>query len=331
MCHAAQGDKGASDYTSEEIAGIRLSEARTAAEIAGAEHATLGIPDMEILAADRDQLRLVIDLVREVRPDLIITHHPDDYHSDHVAISKLVFSASYAATSPLIPTDKPHYPVVTPLYYMETISGLGFSPVEFVDTSDFIDTKIAMLEAHGSQMKWVKEYHGVDFIAMARTSGAYRGDQCGVACAEAFVPNLRGFAVVLAGCFRDPSIVGDQTKIVQARTTVVAVPQRRAYMSSWRRSYVGTSPLKAVLVEVETEDGLVGIGESPVVYAGRPEVTVALIDAVIPLIIGANAFDHEVLRHQIYAETGMAHFGTRGISWALSGLDMALWDLWAGR
>jgi muconate cycloisomerase len=116
-------------------------------------------------------------------------------------------------------------------------------------------------------------------------------------------------------------------KIGKVRTTVVAVPQSRAYPSSWRRSYQGASPLKAVIVEVETEDGLVGIGESPVVYAGRPEVTVALIDAVIPLILGANAFDHEILRYQIYAETGMAHFGTHGLSWALSGLDMALWDL----
>jgi N-acetylglucosamine malate deacetylase 1 len=190
MCHAAQGDKGSSEYTSEEIAQIRRGEAQKAAEVAGAEHATLGIPDMGILAADEDQLRLVIDLVRDVRPELIITHHPADYHSDHVEISKLVFSASYAATSPLIPTDKPHYPVVTPLYYMETISGCGFAPTEYVDTTDVLETKIAMLDAHGSQMKWVKEYHGVDFIDMARTSAAYHGHQCGVTYAEGFIPNL---------------------------------------------------------------------------------------------------------------------------------------------
>jgi N-acetylglucosamine malate deacetylase 1 len=190
MCHATKGDKGASDYTSEEISGIRLTESRKAAEIAGAKHATLGIPDREILAADRDQLRLVIDVIREARPDLIITHHPNDYHSDHVEISKLVFSASYASTSPLLPTDKPHHPIVAPLYYMETISGAGFAPTEYVDTSNFIETKIAMLEAHASQMQWVKEYHGVEFVDMARTSGRFRGHQCGVAYAEGFIGNL---------------------------------------------------------------------------------------------------------------------------------------------
>lgn len=62
-------------------------------------------------------------------------------------------------------------------------------------------------------------------------------------------------------------------------------------------------------------------------YAGRPDVTKVLIDSVVPLILGADPFEHEILRHHIYAETGMAHLGTRGMSWALSGLDMALWDL----
>jgi L-Ala-D/L-Glu epimerase len=119
----------------------------------------------------------------------------------------------------------------------------------------------------------------------------------------------------------------ESVKISSVRTTVVAVPQQRAYKSSWRRGYQGSSPALAVLVEVETDDGLTGIGESPVVYAGRPDVTRLLIDSVVPLVLGADPFEHEILRHQIYAETGMAHLGTRGMSWALSGLDMALWDL----
>jgi len=190
MCHAAQGDKGASHYGPEEIARIRAVEAERAAEIAGAEHATLGIPDDEVLAADREQLRMVIDLIRRSKPDVIITHHPNDYHTDHLEISKLVFNASYLATSPLTATDEPPYPLVTPLYFMETVAGVGFSPTEFVDTSDVIEMKIAMLEAHESQMTWVREYHGVDFIDQARTTGRYRGHQCGVDYAEGFIPCL---------------------------------------------------------------------------------------------------------------------------------------------
>jgi L-alanine-DL-glutamate epimerase-like enolase superfamily enzyme len=116
-------------------------------------------------------------------------------------------------------------------------------------------------------------------------------------------------------------------KIADVRTTVVAVPQKREYRSSWRRGYQGSTPQVAVLVELETDDGLVGIGESPAVWAGHPEVTVALIDAVHDLLLGADPFEHDILRRRLYAETGMAHLGTQGASWALSGVDTALWDL----
>ena len=116
-------------------------------------------------------------------------------------------------------------------------------------------------------------------------------------------------------------------RIVDLRTTTVAVPQKREYRSSWRSRYQGTTPALAVLVELVTDEGLIGIGESPVVYAGRPEVTVALIEAVRDLVIGADPFEHDVLRRRIYAETGMVHLGTQGLSWGVSGIDAALWDL----
>lgn len=116
-------------------------------------------------------------------------------------------------------------------------------------------------------------------------------------------------------------------KIRKLKTTVVAVPQLREYKSSWRRKGHGTSAQCSVLVELLTDDGVTGIGESPVVFAGRPEVTVALLKGVEPLILGRDPLDHDILRHEIYAETGMAHLGTQGLSWALAGLDMAMWDI----
>lgn len=111
-------------------------------------------------------------------------------------------------------------------------------------------------------------------------------------------------------------------RIADLRTTVVAVPQKREYRSSWRRRYQGSRPALAVVVELETDDGLLGAGESPVVYAGRPEVTVALIEGVRDIVLGADPFEHEILRRRLYAETGMAHLGTQGLSWGLSGVQV---------
>jgi N-acetylglucosamine malate deacetylase 1 len=188
MCHATLGDRGSYVHTSEEIAAIRSQESKRAAEICGAEEATLGLHDGEVSAADPEQRRLVVDLVRDARPDLIITHYPHDYMSDHNEVSKLVFDCSFHATLPLFETGKPHHDKVTPIYYMETIMGVGFQPTEYVDVTDVIDKKRAMLEAHETQLTWLRDHDGVDIVEEMRAATRFRGLQCGVRYAEGFVP-----------------------------------------------------------------------------------------------------------------------------------------------
>jgi N-acetylglucosamine malate deacetylase 1 len=186
MCHASRGDRGSFSGTRDEVARTREAEARRAAEIAGADHLSLGLCDAEIDASDRGQRELVIDLVRETRPDVIITHAPSDYMSDHNEISKLVFDCSFHATLPLLETQQPHHDTVTPIYFMDTLMGLDFVPTEYVDITETIDTKVAMLEAHASQLTWLREHDGVDIVENMKTVAAYRGLQCSVKYAEAF-------------------------------------------------------------------------------------------------------------------------------------------------
>ena len=188
MCHATLGDRGSYVHTSEEIAAIRSRESKRAAEICGAEEATLGLHDGEVSAADPEQRRLVVDLVRDARPDLIITHSPHDYMSDHNEVSKLVFDCSFHATLPLFETGKPHHDKVTPIYYMETIMGVAFQPAEYVDVTDVIDVKRAMLEAHETQLTWLRDHDGVDIVEEMRAATRFRGLQCGVKYAEGFAP-----------------------------------------------------------------------------------------------------------------------------------------------
>ena len=190
MCHVSRGDRGSFVHTSEEISRIRSEEAGRAAEICGAEATTLGQSDGDVNAADPEQRRLMIDLVRETQPELIITHHPGDYMGDHNETSKLVFDCSFHATLPLLETTKPNYRKVTPIYYMDTLMGLGFQPSEYVDVSAVIDTKTAMLEAHQSQLTWLRDHDGVDVVEQMRTVSRFRGLQCGVEYAEGFVPCL---------------------------------------------------------------------------------------------------------------------------------------------
>jgi L-alanine-DL-glutamate epimerase-like enolase superfamily enzyme len=76
-------------------------------------------------------------------------------------------------------------------------------------------------------------------------------------------------------------------------------------------------------VEVESDDGLVGIGNA----ALAPLVTKQVIDHYLkPLLLGQNPWDVEFLWQHMYRNT-MA-FGRKGIGMtAISAVDIALWDL----
>ena len=187
MCHATTGNRGSFVHTADEIAAVRLDEARRAAAVIGAQHVTLGLGDGEVSAADPEQKRRVVDLVRDARPDLIITHHPQDYMGDHNEVSKLVFECSFYATLPLWESDRPHHRVVTPIYYMDTVFGVGFVPSEYVDVGPVMDSKVAMLSAHESQLTWLREHDGIDAVEQMTVASRYRGMQCGAEYAEGFI------------------------------------------------------------------------------------------------------------------------------------------------
>jgi D-galactarolactone cycloisomerase len=78
------------------------------------------------------------------------------------------------------------------------------------------------------------------------------------------------------------------------------------------------------LVRIETDAGLVGWGEC----YGPPEPIKAVIDTVYtPLILlGADPFDNEALWERMYNR--MRDYGQKGVAVAaISGVDIALWDL----
>lgn len=191
MCHVSRGDRGSFVHTMEEIAAIRHDEAANAATIIGARHVSLELSDGEVSSADKDQKDLAIDVIRRVRPDLLITHHPSDYMPDHVEAGKLFEEASFVATLPLYKTAAPAHEVVPAVYYMDTLAGLGFQPTEYVDISNTIDLKLASLAAHSSQVEWLREHDGVDVLEQTRIVSAFRGFQAGTTYAEGFIPSLR--------------------------------------------------------------------------------------------------------------------------------------------
>ncbi len=186
VCHLCNGNMGHEIIMPDELAEMRANEAKTSGAMAGFEVFWGGFDDVAIYADNKEARDKVVDVIRKVDPDFIITHDPNDYMPDHVATSKLVFDASFTATVPHYKTNVDKAARLTPIYYMDNLAGAGFEPTEFVDVTDHIDTKLAMLECHKSQVVWMRDHDNIDFPDMVKTCSRYRGYQCGADYAEAF-------------------------------------------------------------------------------------------------------------------------------------------------
>ena len=186
MCHITNGSLGHKIIMPDELRKIRNMEAETAAKMIGAESLSIDIDDLTVDSSNMEVTMQVAEVIRYSKPDLIITHNPDDYMRDHQECSKLVFNASFASSLSHLETHSPGYDRIVPIFYMDTLAGIGFIPTEYVDISEEIDTKLKALACHESQIKWMLDHDNIDFLDFVKTCSKYRGLQSSVLFAEGF-------------------------------------------------------------------------------------------------------------------------------------------------
>ncbi len=193
------GDCGSATHTKEEIIRTRLAEAESAAASVGADYRCAGMKDVEVFF-NPENLRRVVEILRVSTPDVVITHSPVDYMTDHEEASRLVRSAVFAAAMKLYQTQSP-VPVeplnATPaLYYADPVEGrdhLGnrIFPQFYVDISSRIEEKRRLLSQHASQRDWLRAHHGMDEYLEKMTLWAkHYGEECGVQYAEGLRQHL---------------------------------------------------------------------------------------------------------------------------------------------
>jgi L-alanine-DL-glutamate epimerase-like enolase superfamily enzyme len=111
-------------------------------------------------------------------------------------------------------------------------------------------------------------------------------------------------------------------------TRVEAIPLAIPFTYGAEAFKLGTGSWKKLdfcLVRVETDAGLVGWGDA-FAYTCRTAVVAAVRDMIAPLAVGHDATDIGGLHAKIQKQLHI--FGRFGITaFALSGLDIALWDL----
>src|SRR5207302_1122239 len=112
-------------------------------------------------------------------------------------------------------------------------------------------------------------------------------------------------------------------KITGVRVHVLrsALEQPFAFSQGWVKTRAAT------LVEVSTDEGIVGWGEALCQGLQPPEIAAAAVQhALAPLVIGADPLEPEVLWHRMYHHT--RDYGQKGaVIGAISALDIAFWDI----
>ena len=112
-------------------------------------------------------------------------------------------------------------------------------------------------------------------------------------------------------------------KIIKIRTTPLLCKFKQPY--HWAQGITLGAPV--ILIEVETDEGVTGIGES--VASPTIEPVLAIIDDAIPHFIGKSVYDGNRLIADYY-RLGFNGRGTgsavRYFSQVMAGIELALWD-----
>lgn len=153
----------------ESEAEIRHRESVASCKVLGA---TLHFFDYEheTLTADRATIDTIAAWLREVKPDIVVTHWPVDAQSNHHITSSIVWQ-SYLR-------DKKFS-----LYFFEVLNDrqtIAFKPDLYLDIADVKDSKKDACFCHTSQMP---QGFWVDHEDMHKL----RGEECGCRYAEAYV------------------------------------------------------------------------------------------------------------------------------------------------
>ncbi|WP_247042510.1 PIG-L deacetylase family protein [Arthrobacter rhizosphaerae] len=160
-CIMTDGDAGGFDPSQREaIVALRAEEQRRAAALVGVSKIHYLHERDGFLEPSHDVMRGVVKVIREVRPDVVLSMHPErnwnriqKSHPDHLAVGEAVTRAVYPAL------ENPFaYPELAEagleaykLPWLWLFAGPEERENHFVDITDHVEDKLAAIHVHTSQ------------------------------------------------------------------------------------------------------------------------------------------------------------------------------------
>ncbi|WP_062353973.1 PIG-L deacetylase family protein [Bacillus kwashiorkori] len=169
--HLTAGEKGNPPHISiEDYRKQKMAEAEKAAKILGAESITLDYNDAELTLNDEIVTR-VAKLVRQLKPNLVITHWINSMHPDHALCPRIMEAVQMKAGLPGFDLDglAPHYFGILHSENWEDME--GYVPDIFVDVSEEFDTYLEAL----SQYWFIMNSSSFRYFDYYKALGTVRG------------------------------------------------------------------------------------------------------------------------------------------------------------
>jgi len=141
-------------------ADLRQHESLAAAELLGARLFLKDLVDTEVDGGG-PTVRLIEEVVREVRPTVVYTHTRHDRHQDHRATNEATIVATRG--------------VATVACFQSPSSTIDFHPNRFVAIDRFIDAKLELLDCFRSQVE-SRSYLDKDFVTTTARYWSRFGD-----------------------------------------------------------------------------------------------------------------------------------------------------------
>lgn len=164
------------DADPEAIAGL-ADTARTVARNLGAKNLFLrSLPDNRLDTVPLlEVVKMIEDLVEEVRPEVVYTHHGGDLNVDH----SVIFRATLTATRPLkdqVAREIYTYEVPSSTEWAFQRLAPRFTPNCFVDIGETIETKLQAMETYDSEARTFPHPRSPQSLrAIARRWGSVAG------------------------------------------------------------------------------------------------------------------------------------------------------------
>ena len=149
---------------------VRRAEQEAAAVRLGVKKLFWGNAADTCFTVDSDMISFIEAVCVEIRPDEVFVNSGEDSHQDHRALAKCVMAATR---------------YVPRVLFYEDYTSINFQPDIFVDISDVIEEKVAVVGCYRSQVDR-QHPHRLDMLESVKAVAHFRGFQGKVRYAEGF-------------------------------------------------------------------------------------------------------------------------------------------------